>query len=85
MPKFRKRFNNYKSSQKYHREKPVSQQALHDHFDLPGHTGFQDFDFILIDQGNSENNTRKREMFWQYKLDTFIPRGLNDREVPLEY
>ena len=40
---------------------------------------------ILITFWNILNDTRKREMFWQYKLDTFIPRGLNDREVLLEY
>ena len=57
------------------------QQQFHEHFDLQGHSGWSDFEFILIDQGISENDARKREMFWQYKLDTFIPNGLNDREV----
>ena len=56
-------------------------QQLHDHFNLPGHAGFSDFDFMIIDQGNCEADVRKREMFWQYKLNTFLPNGLNDREV----
>ena len=42
---------------------------------------FSDFDFILIDQGSDLNSVRRRERFWQYKLKTFIPEGLNDREV----
>ena len=29
------------------------------------------------------DNIRRRESFWQYKLDTFQPNGLNDREVTL--
>ena len=33
-------------------------------------------------KGTSENDARLREMFWQYKLDTFLPDGgLNNREV----
>jgi len=59
----------------------VPQQELHEHFDLPGHSGFADFEYTLIDQGNSLEDVRKRERFWQYKLNTFLPHGLNDREV----
>ena len=80
--KFRARYNVYKSNQKHHKAKKVMQQQLHEHFDLPSHSGWSDFDFILIDQGKSENDARLREMFWQYKLETFLPDdGLNDREV----
>ena len=78
---FRARYKNYKSCHKHHKDKKVPQQALHDHFDLPGHSGWSDFDFKIIDQGTDITDVRKREMFWQYKLDTFIPHGLNDREV----
>ncbi|WP_430731992.1 GIY-YIG nuclease family protein [Acinetobacter baumannii] len=76
--KFRLRFNNYKSCNKSHTQKIVPQQSLHDHFDQPGHSGFTDWEFILIDQGNSEMSVRKRERFWQYTLNTFLPNGLND-------
>ena len=79
--KFRARYKVYKSNQKLHKTKKVMQQQFHEHFDLPGHSGWSDFDFILIDQGISENDARKREMFWQYKLNTFLPKGLNEREV----
>ena len=79
--KFRLRFNNYKSCNKHHLEKNVPQQNLHNHFDQPGHNGFSDFEFILIDQGDNEISVRKREKFWQHKLNTFLPHGLNDCEV----
>ena len=80
-PKFRARYKVYKSNQKFHKTKKVIQQKFHEHFDLPGHHGWSDFDFKLIDQGTSVSDARQREMFWQYKLDTFIPNGLNDRDV----
>ena len=79
--KFRARFNNYKSCNNRHKSETVSQQNLHNHFDLPGHSGFSDFEFTLIDQGNILECTRKRERFWQYKLNTFLPNGLNECEV----
>ena len=78
---FRTRFSNYKSCNKYHKDKTVPQQELQEHFDLPGHSGFANFEYTLIDQGNSLEDVRKRERFWQYKLNTFLPHGLNDREV----
>ena len=79
--KFRARFNNYKSCNKLHKTQVVNQHNLHAHFDLPGHSSFADFEFTLIDQGDNLECVRKRERFWQYKLDTFLPKGLNEREV----
>ena len=79
--KFRLRHNVYRSSQNLHTTKKVKQQQFHEHFSQPGHLRWADFDIMLIDQGNSTADTRKREMFWQYKLNTFIPEGLNDRDV----
>ena len=61
--KFRTRYKNYKSCQKLHKVKTVKQQQFHDHFDLPGHSAWSDFDFMIIDQGTSENDARLREMF----------------------
>ena len=56
-------------------------KKLHTHFDIPGHSGFSEFEFTLTDQGNDNESTRKKEMFWMYKLNTFLPNGLNEREV----
>lgn len=83
--KFRTRYNNYHTCHRKHLTKRVPQQQLHDHFDLPGHSGWSDFNFTLIDQGSSESDARRRERFWQYKLKTFLPNdGLNDREVDMD-
>ena len=79
--KFRSRLNNYKSCNYRHREQSVPQQYLHDHFDLPEHAGLDDFEFTLIDQASNKEEVRRKERFWQYKLKTFLPYGLNVREV----
>ena len=80
-PEFRERYGNYKSCQKFHLTKSVPQQYLHEHFSQPGHNRFSDFSFVLIDQGKDEKSARKRERFWMYELNSFIPYGLNIREV----
>ena len=51
---FRERFANYKCFNKKHLKQIVPQQRLHEHFDLPGHNGFEDFEFTLIDQGRGK-------------------------------
>ena len=93
-PRFRLRVNNYKTQfRKYveRRElvklnvgKPVPQAELHAHFAQEGHCGLDDFSFKLIDTANTEVELRKREMFWAFKLNTFIPNGLNKRDIVVE-
>ena len=41
-----------------------------------------DWQFQIIDSANSEKALRERESFWQYKLNTYLPNGLNERSVP---
>ena len=89
--KFRHRFNDYKSKHKKFLEhrgagtldkgKPMSQTALHSHFSQEGHNGVADFSFKIIDGADSLNEVRKKESFWQYKLKTFLPDGLSERNV----
>ena len=89
---FRTRFNNYKS---HHRSylarlskgtlgegKSVPQRELHSHFAQSDHNGIEDMQFTLVDSGSDNTMARKRETFWQYKLGTFEPNGLNIRNVP---
>ena len=71
--KFRTCFNNYKPCNNRHKSNIVPQLNLQNHFDLPDYSGFSDFQFTLIDQGIDLQCTRKREKFWQYKLDPFLP------------
>ena len=89
---FRLRFNNYKSHHRTFlarqregtlgRGKSVPQRELHSHFAKSDHKGLEDMQFTLIDSGPDNIIARKRETFWQYKLDTFEPNGLNIRNVP---
>ena len=37
----------------------------------------------LIDQAESVDDVRRRELFWQYELNTFQSNGLNERDVAL--
>ena len=68
---FRLRFNNYKCAHKnFLKGKEVKQESFH-------------WEIKIIDQGKDADDIRRRESFWQYKLDTFQPNGLNDREVTL--
>ena len=92
-PPFRARFNNYKTKyRKYlerkgnnslHIGKSIPQANLFSHFAQHGHNGFDDWSFVLIDQAFNEKQLRQKECFWQYKLDVFEPKGLNDRDVQL--
>ena len=49
------------------------------HFFNNGHNGLEDVQVKIIDKTNV-NDPTTREGFWAYKLDSFIPRGLNMRD-----
>ena len=93
-PRFRLRVNNYRDCHReYCRRKAagtllrgnkVSQCDLHAHFQQEDHNGFEDFSFKIIDTANNDADLRQRESFWQYKLKTFTPEGLNIRDVPYQ-
>ena len=86
---FRYRFNNYKSAfrkiSKSVKAPNVNQLHFHQHFKLPEHNGMDDWRVTLIDRADNRKELRRRESFWQYKLNTFFPHGLNERNVPGEY
>ena len=52
-------------------------------FAQEGHNGFEDWSFVLIDQGFNDVQLRKKECLWQYKLNVFEPEGLNVRDVQI--
>ena len=96
--RFRFRVNNYKSVHKKlsHQirngtlktgryDKPIAQEFLHRHFAQEDHNGFDDFSFKIIDSADDLNATRRKESFWQFKLKTFQPEGLNDHCVTTHY
>ena len=63
----------------------VNQEHFHQHFKLPKHNGMDDWRVTLIDRADNRKELRRRESFWQYKLNTFFPHGLNEKNVPGEY
>ena len=67
--KFRLRFNNYLScSPRYSKGETIPQMTFLSHFLKPGHNGFTDCEFILIDQFDDIRSLQKREIFWQERL-----------------
>ena len=63
----------------------VNQLHFHQHFKLPEQNGMDDWRVTLIDRADNRMELRRRESFWQYKLNTFFPHELNERNVPGEY
>ena len=62
-------------------DKKFAQEKFHNHFCQNGHKGIEDWDIRLIDSAFSEKSLRSKELFWQYKLKTFHPDGLNEIEA----
>ena len=79
---FRVRLNKYKSCN--HRfnggASGVPQAEISRHFARENLRGFLE-DARVVILYKLYGNGRQRESFWQYKLDTFVPRGLNIRKV----
>ena len=79
---FRVRFDNYKScNRRFNGDaSEVPRVDIFRHFAGEGHRGFLE-DVIVVILNKLYGNGKQRESFWQYKLDTFVPRGLNIRQV----
>ena len=92
--KFRQRFNTYKSYFRAYAKKQqegtlgvgkqIPQASFFSHFFEAGHNGKLTVSVSFIDGASNVYNLRRRELFWQYKLRTFMPRGLNDRAADVE-
>ena len=57
-----------------------TQKLFHGHYIQDDHEGKDDWQFTLIDQCTTNAELRKREVYWQHRLKTFFPNGLNVRE-----
>lgn len=91
--KYRARLNNYKSVHRKFRSQAtkeksksgykvtIFQEKFHEHFCDGDHSGIDDWVITLIDSALSEKSLREKELFWQYKLETFFPLGLNEVEA----
>ena len=78
---------NYKSTQrKFMSKEAVPKQALkqkrlHEHYCSDRYNGIQDWVIALIDSADTLKELRKKELYWMYKLKTYAPYGLNERDV----
>ena len=80
--KFRYRFNNYKSKHRAFRKdnQKVLQKRFHAHYCLDGHSGIDDWNFVIFEQCETHEQLKEKETFWQHRLKTFYPIGLNEKE-----
>ena len=92
--KFRQRFNVYKPYFRSYarrrdqgtldRGKIIPQANFFSHFFEAGHNGKFDVTIKIIDGAENVFSLRRKELFWQYRLGTFLPRGLNERAADVE-
>ena len=47
---------------------------------IMGNTGTDDWQFTLIEQCETHKQLKERETFWQHRLKTFYPYGLNEKK-----
>ena len=59
----------------------LKEKRFHEHYCSDRHNGIQDSVIILIDSANTLKEVRKKELYWMYKLKTFAPYSLNERDV----
>ena len=70
--------NDYKSAHKFLKTKKRGTQKLfHGHY-IHDHEGKDHWQFVIIDQCTTNAELRKREVYWQHRLKTFFPDGLNE-------
>ena len=59
----------------------VYQEQFHRHFNSDRHNGMEDLKITIIDRAENVLELRRREGYWQNRLDTCIPNGLNEHFV----
>ena len=85
--KFRSRANNYKSTQrKFVNKEAIPKQALKQkrflkHYCSDIYNGIQDWAITLIDSADTLKELTRKELHWMYKLKTYAPYRLNERNV----
>ena len=57
----------------------MASEHFYPHFFEEGHRGIEDILVTIIDKTNV-NEPTQREEFWAYKLNSFVPHGLNQRD-----
>ena len=65
---------------KLKRKRKVSQQRFHEHYGQYSHNGIDDWQFTLIEQCETHEQLKEMETFWQHRLKTCYPYGLNEKK-----
>ena len=85
--KFKFRVNNYKCTQrKFVNRDSFPKQALeqkrfHKHYCSDRHIGIEDWVITLIDSANTSKEPRRKELYYMYKLKSYVLYCLNQRNV----
>ena len=56
------------------------QKRFHLQYVQDCHKGIDDWDVTLLENCETHKQLKERETFWQHKLKTFYPLGLNEKE-----
>ena len=59
----------------------LKQELFQEHYCSEGHHGIENWSASLIDQVEDLDSLRKKELHWINRLNTWVPNGLNVREV----
>ena len=59
----------------------LKQTCFHEHYCLDKHNGIEDWVISLIDSTDTLKELRRKELYWMYKLKTYAPYDLNERDV----
>lgn len=59
----------------------VPQKHLHSHYAQNCHNGIDHWEVTLFEKCEISKQPKKGKNFWQHKLKTFCPFGLNETEV----
>ena len=57
------------------------QKQFHRQFKSEGHNEVEDWKITIIDRAENVSELRRRESYWQHRLDKFISNWLNERFV----
>ena len=64
--------------------KLIPQANCFSHFFEGNHNGKFEVRVKMIDGADNVFSLRRKELFWQYRLGTFLPKGLNERAADVE-
>ena len=59
----------------------LKQKRFHQHYCSDRQNDIQDRCITLIDKADTLKELRKKQLYWMYKLKTYAPYGINQRDV----